>query len=187
MSREVRPFPVSVSYEIEDRMTAFFLFFYKKICSRPCNSFKEHRKSLHCRYFFSASPAGRVPHKHIQADDEPAPDHLLAFRLGDNGAWLLWFSTWSCSRRHGPTLILSEGIVCRICTVWPKRRKLLLRPWIFLQTCSPRAGSSVSFTGAVGFLYNFLKRPGYGQKPWFLVARCLIVYYELLTYCCLES
>ena len=42
---------------------------------------------------------------------------------------------------------------------------------------------SVSFTGAVGFLYNFLKRPGYAQEPWFLVTRCLSVYYELLTYC----
>ena len=35
------------------------------------------------------------------------------------------------------------------------------------------------------FLYNFLKRPGYAKRPWFLVTRCLIVYYELLTYCCL--
>ena len=31
--------------------------------------------------------------------------------------------------------------------------------------------------------YNFLKRPGYAKRPWFLVTRCLIVYYELLTYC----
>ena len=86
------------------------------------------------------------------------------------------FPTWSCSRRNGPTLILSGGIVCRVCTVWPKRRKRLLRPWLFLQTCSPRAGS-------VGFFYNFLKRTGYAKRPWFLTTRCLIVYYELLTYC----
>ena len=35
-------------------------------------------------------------------------------------------------------------------------KKAIAQPWLFLQTCSPRAGS-------VGFLYNFLKRPGHAN------------------------
>ena len=33
------------------------------------------------------------------------------------------------------------------------------------------------------FSLQFPQTPGYAKRPWFLVTRCLIVYYELLTHC----
>ena len=80
-------------------------------------------------------------------------------------------------------LILSGGIVCRICTVWPKRRKLLLSPWALSPNVLPESRIR-------RFLLQFLVDftiSGYAKRLWCLVTRFLIIYYEQLRIATWES